>query len=189
MKSETEDSLGYSESKGTRKNGKESDNKSDMHKKVPGLSEVILATRVNNCVISNNHNRSPKLQSRLNTVRNASSKSKTDPKKPKRPPGRPHGSLTNMTQAKLERKAKLSRLANNFELKNPKGGPKYHEVSRKVLKNRPNMGFRHILVRLSKPLVQMVKSFNVIIAQNSIRFVKWSVFILKSITTIWPLQN
>ena len=130
MKSVTEDSLGYSESKGTRKNGKESDNKSDMHKKVPGLSEVILATRVNNCVISNNHNRSPKLQSRLNTVRNASSKSKTDPKKPKRPPGRPHGSLTNMTQAKLERKAKLSRLANNFELKNPKGGPKYHEVSR-----------------------------------------------------------
>ena len=107
---------------------------SEMEKKVPGLSEVILATRVNNSMItiSNNHNRGPKLQSRLNTVRNASSKRKTD-KKPKRPPGRPHGSLTNMTPAKLDRKAKLSRLANNFELKNPKGGPKYHEVSQKKI--------------------------------------------------------
>ena len=99
-----------------------------MQKKVPELSEVILATRVNNIAI-NNHNRGPKLQSRLNTVRNASSKNK----KPKRPPGRPHGSLTNMTPAKLDRKAKLSRLANNFELKNPKGGPKYHEVSQKIV--------------------------------------------------------
>ena len=100
----------------------------ELKKKVPGLSEVILATRVNNSIVdrSNNHNRVPKLQSRLNTVRN--SKHKTD-KKPKRPPGRPHGSLTNMTQAKLDKKAKLTRLANNFELKNPKGGPKYHEVS------------------------------------------------------------
>ena len=102
--------------------------KDKMQKKVPELSEVILATRVNNIAI-NNHNRGPKLQSRLNTVRNASSKNK----KPKRPPGRPHGSLTNMTPAKLDRKAKLSRLANNFELKNPKGGPKYHEVSRKIV--------------------------------------------------------
>jgi len=96
-----------------------------VEKKVPG--EVILATRVNNSLIaiSNNHNRGGKLQSRLNTVRNT--KVKTD-KKPKRPPGRPHGSLTNMTQAKLDKKAKLTRLANNFELKNPKGGPKYHEA-------------------------------------------------------------
>jgi len=123
IKSENDDSLGDSDSKGT---GKELE-KSEMQKKVPGLSEVILATRVNNSMItiSNNHNRGPKLQSRLNTVRNASSKRD---KKPKRPPGRPHGSLTNMTPAKLDRKAKLSRLANNFELKNPKGGPKYHEA-------------------------------------------------------------
>lgn len=129
LKSETNDSLDDSGSKDSEKEMEKE--KSEMQKKVPGLSEVILATRVNNIVISNNHNRGPKLQSRLNTVRNASSKTKTD-KKPKRPPGRPHGSLTNMTPAKLDRKAKLSRLANNFELKNPKGGPKYHEVNKKT---------------------------------------------------------
>lgn len=91
---------------------------------IPDNSNVVLTARVKNSMIPNNVKR------KMKTIKKsiANSLKGNRPVRTGRPPGRPQGSLTNMTEEKLIKKEKRTRLASKFELKNSKNGPKYHEA-------------------------------------------------------------